>query len=140
MSLWILIFMSVEEMSGKLKVSWLVSSLTFPLAFLTGSIVPNLYSNSSHDDIYGCPWNLHIALNFIAIDRQVNSSALHTFFFIVKFFKIHLEQKQDPHWLGTFMKPTLLLLLIKLSITELSQVILLLMHLNGGHFLSFWNC
>lgn len=53
MFLWILIFMCLAEMSGKLKVSWLVSSLTFPLAFLTGSIVPNLYSNSSYDDIYG---------------------------------------------------------------------------------------
>lgn len=56
-------FMSREEMSGKLKVSWLVSSMTFPLAFLAGSIVPNLYSNSTYNDIYGRPQSLHISVN-----------------------------------------------------------------------------
>lgn len=29
-------FTSLEEMSGKLKFSWFVSTLTFPLAFVTG--------------------------------------------------------------------------------------------------------
>ena len=33
----------------------LVSRMTFPLALLPGSIVPNLYPNSTYDDIYGCP-------------------------------------------------------------------------------------